>query len=187
VQSTSSFLFSSLSPFHFLSPRVQPSVICSRWCSVSPVIHINVILSNCCFSAWCFRVWLTLPHKENVLSSDCYLSNFSCVSFSILKMFSDKKRVETALEQCGLVNHRVLLKSDHWAVLISESVLCVGSNRCSSVSHPVVLRSILCRPLQCKEGTTGAAGFEWTVNIAGWFEELVSYNNAGRWILDVYR
>lgn len=29
------------------------------------------------------------------------------LSFSILKMFSDKKRVETSLEQCGLVNNRV--------------------------------------------------------------------------------
>uniref|UniRef100_A0AAQ6AFZ7 1-phosphatidylinositol 4,5-bisphosphate phosphodiesterase n=1 Tax=Amphiprion ocellaris TaxID=80972 RepID=A0AAQ6AFZ7_AMPOC len=28
------------------------------------------------------------------------------LSYSILKMFSDKKRVETALEQCGLVNNR---------------------------------------------------------------------------------
>lgn len=29
-----------------------------------------------------------------------------CIS-SVLKLFSDKKRVETALEQCGLVNNRV--------------------------------------------------------------------------------
>lgn len=34
-------------------------------------------------------------------------SDASPFSFSVLKLFSDKKRVETALEQCGLVNNRV--------------------------------------------------------------------------------
>lgn len=32
---------------------------------------------------------------------------------NILKLFSDKKRVETALEQCGLINNRVIIQCSH--------------------------------------------------------------------------
>ena len=37
------------------------------------------------------------------------------LSFSILKLFSDKKRVEAALEQCGLLNNRVIIKYSYWS------------------------------------------------------------------------
>uniref|UniRef100_A0A3B4ALA8 Phosphoinositide phospholipase C n=1 Tax=Periophthalmus magnuspinnatus TaxID=409849 RepID=A0A3B4ALA8_9GOBI len=37
-------------------------------------------------------------------------SSLSC--FSILKLFSDKKRVETALEQCGLINNKGVKSED---------------------------------------------------------------------------
>lgn len=47
------------------------------------------------------------PAVEPAVKATCSKADFESLSFSILKMFSDKKRVETALEQCGVINNRV--------------------------------------------------------------------------------
>uniref|UniRef100_A0A8C7U7H0 Phosphoinositide phospholipase C n=1 Tax=Oncorhynchus mykiss TaxID=8022 RepID=A0A8C7U7H0_ONCMY len=82
-----------------------------------------------------------LPSHPSLLSSlyhyllsSLYLSYHPSITpSSILKMFSDKKRVETALEQCGLVTNRVIYQSlnqliNYQSIINHLSFIVINSN-----------------------------------------------------------
>lgn len=85
---TSSFFSSSLSLFHFLSRLFYSDsdfFLCLQ--SLLRFLTLFACTRHCKHLIW---MW------------------FCTLSFSVIKMFSDKKRVETALEQCGLINNKVI-------------------------------------------------------------------------------
>lgn len=135
---TSSFLSSSLSLFHFLFLTSPLVYLCSLLTFLSALSHMNVKS---------FRTFLSDFKKKKKGKKRVFKQiSLHTLFFSVLKMFSDKKRVETALEQCGLLYNKVIIKSNHWLHNICVPYICSFIMRC--------LQSILCMNLQCTEGKT---------------------------------
>uniref|UniRef100_A0AAQ6APC9 Phosphoinositide phospholipase C n=1 Tax=Amphiprion ocellaris TaxID=80972 RepID=A0AAQ6APC9_AMPOC len=83
-----------LANISFLNFQAMQEDTAKIWTDELFTLATNILSQNATRNTFLLKAKLSMMYNSLPLS------------YSILKMFSDKKRVETALEQCGLVNNR---------------------------------------------------------------------------------